>query len=440
MRLLSFAILITSLSIQTTWADTVLTQAETFLNNKQIVQAYDLLAPLEDQRAGEPAYDYLYGMVLLEAGEPSRAAFAFERCLGAEPNNGPCRVQMARTHIALGETTSSRKELETVKEYNPPPQVQNLVDQYLGITKQVEDNKKRQINHFVEIGAAYDSNINSATENSKIAIPSFNNFTIFLTVPHRETSSVLKTQMGSSLQYQFNPDLVGLLDGALSYYTLFDNNNFDYYTLDANAGLLKNIGNYSVQGKLQLQKMGLDGQAYRDVIGLLTQIQKPIGETSQVAAFGQYNQLRYDTQSARDANRFTLGLAYSQQLEMRFSPTFYTSVYTGQENTTDSQFDYFSHSLNGLRLGGSINYLDNLRFNSHISVEKRDYAQSNQFFFPFNHIKRQDKETSVELSATWSITTKYRLQPRYNYTQNNANIPVNDYKRHVVGVDLHLDF
>ena len=49
MRLLSFAILITSLSIQTTWADTVLTQAETFLNNKQIVQAYDLLAPLEDQ-------------------------------------------------------------------------------------------------------------------------------------------------------------------------------------------------------------------------------------------------------------------------------------------------------------------------------------------------------------------------------------------------------
>jgi hypothetical protein len=186
--------------------------------------------------------------------------------------------------------------------------------------------------------------------------------------------------------------------------------------------------------------MGLDGQAYRDVLGFLSQVQKPIGETSQIAAFGQYNQLRYDTQKARDANRFTLGLAYSQQVEMRFNPTFYTSVYTGQENTTDSQFDYFSHSFNGLRLGGSLNYWDNLRFNSHISFEKRDYAQSNQFLFPFNNIKRQDKETSIELSATWAITAKYRLQPRYNYTQNNANIPVNDYKRHVVGVDLHLDF
>ena len=149
MRFSSLSILIASLSTPLVWADDVLKQAELLLNNKQTVQAYDLLAPLEDDRAGESAYDYLYGMVLLEAGEPSRAAFAFERCLGAEPNNGPCRVQMARTHIALGETTSSRKELETVKEYNPPPQVQNLVVQYLGITKQVEDNKKRQINHFV---------------------------------------------------------------------------------------------------------------------------------------------------------------------------------------------------------------------------------------------------------------------------------------------------
>lgn len=440
MRFSSLSIFLASLSTQLVWADDVLNQAELLLNNKQIVQAYDLLAPLEDQRAGDPAYDYIYGMVLLEAGEASRAIFAFERCLGTEPNNGPCRVQMIRSHIALGETTSSKKEIETIKDYNPPTQVKNLVDQYLGLSQQIEESKKRQLNHFIEIGMAYDSNINSATENSKIAIPNFSNFPIFLTVPHRETSSVLKTQAGSSLQYAFNPDLIALVDGALNYYTFFDNNNFDYYTLDANAGLLKNIGNYSVQGKLQLQKMGVDGQAYRDVIGLLTQVQKPIGETSQIAAFGQYNQLRYDTQKARNADRFTLGAAYSQQVEMRFSPTFYTSFYTGQENTTDSASDYFSNNFYGLRVGGSLNYQDNLRFNSHISFEKRDYAQGNQFLFPFNNIKRQDKETSVELSATWSITAKYRLQPRYNYSQNNANIPVNDYKRHVVGVDLHLDF
>jgi len=263
------------------------------------------------------------------------------------------------------------------------------------------------------------------------------NFSIFISVPHRETSSVLKTQAGSSLQYQFNPDLIGLLDGTLSYYTLFDNNNFDYYTLDANAGLLKNIGNYSVQGKLQVQKMGLDGKAYRDVLGLLSQVQKTIGETAQIGAFGQYNQLRYDSQTARDANRMTLGVAYSQQVEWRFSPTFYSSFYTGQESTTDSQFDYFSNSFNGLRLGGSINYRDNLRFNGHLSVEKRDYDKINPFL-PFKD-NRQDSETSLELSATWALSSKYRLQPHYNYTRNNANLSLYDYTRHVVAVDLHID-
>lgn len=422
---------------QACWADEVLKQAEALLNAKQAIQAYDLLAPLEEERAGDPEYDYVYGLTLLEVGEPSRAAFAFERCLGTEPNNGPCRVQMARTHLTLGETASSRKELEVIKEYNPPAEVKGLVEQYLGLNQQLEESKKRQINHFVEIGMGYDTNINSATENSRIAIPSFNNFSIFLTVPHRETSTVLKSQIGSSLQYQFNPDLIGSVDGTFSYYTLFDNNNFDYYTLDANAGLLKNIGNYSVQGKLQLQKMGLDGKAYRDVLGLLSQIQRPIGETTQIAAFGQYNQLRYDNQTARDANRFTLGTAYSQQFEWRFSPTFYSSLYTGQETTTDSQFDYFSNTFTGLRFGGSINYQDNLRFNSHLSVEKRDYDRVNPFL-PFKD-NRNDTETSFELSATWALSSKYRLQPHYNYTRNNANLSLYDYTRHVVAVDLHID-
>jgi len=184
--------------------------------------------------------------------------------------------------------------------------------------------------------------------------------------------------------------------------------------------------------------MGLDGKAYRDVFGLLTQIQTSIGETGQIAGFGQYSQLRYNSQSARDANRFTIGIAYSQQLEMRFSPTVYSSIYSGQEKTIDNGFDYFSNGFNGLRVGGTINYQDNLQFNCHLSFEKRDYDKLNPFL-PFTE-KRQDKEITAELSAVWSINRQYRLQPRYSYTQNNANLAINDYKRHVIGVDLHVDF
>ncbi|MBK9184854.1 MAG: tetratricopeptide repeat protein [Moraxellaceae bacterium] len=172
MRLHRLYLSLLVLFAQPSFADAVLERAEALLNQKKIVQAYDLLAPLEEERAGQPDYDYLYGLSLLEAGDPSRAAFAFERCLGAEPNNGPCRVQMARTHLALGETISSRKELDTIKQYNPPPAVQSLVDQYLGMTQKVEAEKKRQIRSYVKVSAGHDTNINGATENSRIALPS----------------------------------------------------------------------------------------------------------------------------------------------------------------------------------------------------------------------------------------------------------------------------
>jgi len=423
---------------QPSFADAVLERAEALLNQKQIVQAYDLLAPLEEERAGQPDYDYLYGLSLLEAGDPSHAAFAFERCLGVEPNNGPCRVQMARTHLALGETVSSRKELDTIKQYNPPPEVKQLVDQYLGMTQKVEAEKKRQIRSYLKISAGHDTNINSATENSRIALPTIGNIPVFLIVPHRESSAFTHVDVGSSLYYQFNPDLVASLEGNIDYRAVFNNPEFDTYTANANAGLLKNIGNTALQGKLQVQKMGLDGQDYRDMMGLLAQAQHPLANDAQVALFGQFSQFRYDTQAARDADRSTLGLAYSQALNARFTPSFYASLYQGQESTTDSQFDYFSYDFQGFRLGGSLSYNAQLSLNAHASIEQRDYVKGNPWLVaPFN-TARQDDESQFSLGLTWQIKPQYSLQPYYNYSQTSANHTINDFTRHVFGVDFRM--
>jgi hypothetical protein len=73
-------------------------------------------------------------------GEAHNAIFAFERCLSVEPKNGPCRVQMARSHLALGETPNARAELATISEYNPPPEVQQLVARYLGAINTLKSN------------------------------------------------------------------------------------------------------------------------------------------------------------------------------------------------------------------------------------------------------------------------------------------------------------
>lgn len=424
------------LLVQPCFADSVLEQAQTLLNAKKYIQAYDLLSPLEEERSGQPDFEYLYGLALLEAGETNRAAFAFDRCLGTDPNNGPCRMQMARTHLALGEIASGRKELAIIKDYNPPPEIQQLVAQYLGIAQKIEVAQTHQVRHYLKISAGHDTNVNGATENAHIALPSVKNIPIFLIVPHRQSSAFTHIDIGSSLYHKLSPDLLATLEGNIDYRAIFNNPEFSYYTANAAAGLLTNVGNTAIQGKLQWQTMGLDGSNYRDMLGIMAQIQHPLPSDAQVSAFTQFNQLRYDSQGARDADRSTLGLAYSQAFNAAFSPSFYASLYQGQESTTNSQFDYFSHTFTGLRLGGDLHYSAAISINAHASLEQRDYEAANPFL-PFNSI-RQDDETQFGLGLTWHLNAKYSLQPYYNYSHNNANQVINNYTRHVFGLDLRI--
>lgn len=71
----------------TAQADATLDEARRLLDGKAAEQAYQLLAPLEDSRAGNPEYDYLLGVAALNAGRPKLAVFAFERVLSVQPGH-----------------------------------------------------------------------------------------------------------------------------------------------------------------------------------------------------------------------------------------------------------------------------------------------------------------------------------------------------------------
>jgi predicted Zn-dependent protease len=157
-----FLALSMSVSMPILAADPILQRADALIRLEAPDKAYEILAPLEEQQSGNPEYDYLLGVALLEKGDPQNAIFAFERCLAVEPKNGPCRVQMARTHLALGETDNARAELNVVNAYNPPPEVKQIVNQYLGAVDTLEAQQKRRITAYAQAGVGYDSNINSA--------------------------------------------------------------------------------------------------------------------------------------------------------------------------------------------------------------------------------------------------------------------------------------
>lgn len=416
-------------------ADDVLNQAETLIAKQQSQAAVDLLAPLEDDRAGDPTYDYLLGQAWLESGDASRAVFAFERCLAVQPDNGPCRVQMARTHLALGETANARAELETIQAYNPPPAVRDMVSKYLGVVSTREKQEKLLRTAFAVAGAGYDSNINGAPGDSQIAIPGLG---LTFTVPTSESSAFLGGQAGGGFQYRNTPTVTTFGDASVSdrSYTGSSHSDFSYQTLDGNLGSAVKLSTGSLVGKLGMQMMWLGGNHYRDVLGLTGQYQFDLGMTGQLAAFLQANQMRYDSQSNRDADRNTGGLAWSQTFDAAMSPVAYASLYSGQERAKKAIEKRSSQDFTGIRAGGSLDLAPTLKLTAGASYETRQFKAP--YSAPF-FAARDESEIGLNLGLSWRIRSGLSLQPGYSYTKDNSNVPLFDYDRHVFSVDLRYD-
>ena len=55
----------------------------------------------------------------------------FERVLAVQPDNARARAEIGRAYLALGESVGARRELETVRNQNVPPEVARAIDRLL---------------------------------------------------------------------------------------------------------------------------------------------------------------------------------------------------------------------------------------------------------------------------------------------------------------------
>ena len=150
------------------FADALTDRARQLLRDRQHREAYNLLLPQEPNRAGDPEFDYLLGIAAIDAGDPERGIFALERVLALQPNNHVARAEIARAYLAVGEREAARREFETVRKQRIPEEAKATVDRFLSA---IAAGDVTQMRGYIEAGFGYDSNVNSATSQSQIAIP-----------------------------------------------------------------------------------------------------------------------------------------------------------------------------------------------------------------------------------------------------------------------------
>jgi outer membrane protein len=417
-----------------TLGDELTEAAKRLLGERRAKEAYQLLLPQESARAGDIEFDYLLGIAANDAGEHERAVFALERVLALQPANHLARAEIARAYLALGEREAARREFETVRGQSIPAEAKATIERFLAAIRAAETTR---VDGFIELAFGYDSNVNSATASSQVAIPALGGIVATLDPAATRRGDAFGALAGGiSLTHNLTPAwaLVGNASALARLHA--DESQFDQLTFDASLGARWSHGRDAVTLGAQLQSFELDYARYREVKGLVAQWQRSYDEQHQVSLFGQYSQLRYPTQSIRDADREVLGAAYGRAFAVRYTPVVFGSAYVGRERELASGVPHLGHELWGIRLGGQLTLGRGWALVGSVAYEERRYGGPEPLFLD----TRKDRQADLSAGVSYLLRANTTLLALLARTDNHSNIPINQFDRTVATVSLRFTF
>ena len=415
-------------------ADAITDRAKALLQRQDAHGAYKLLLPLEPQRAGDPEYDYLLGIAALDAGDPERAIFALERVLAVQPDNLQARAEIARAYMATGERETAKREFEAVRARSVPNEVRETIDRFLSAIAAAE---RTRLDHYLELTFGYDTNVNSATGMSTIAIPAINNlsFTLDPSLTERDDRFLnLLAGINFTRKLSLSWSVVGGFAGAMRQNLSESRVNTD--NIDGSLGMRFTRGLDAITVGVQGQYFAVDSNTFRNTAGIIGQWQHSYDERTQATVFGQHAGLRYEGQRFRDADRSVLGIAYAKVFTGEYSPALFISLYAGEEKVVDDAFSNLGHEPVGLRLGGQLRLGGPWSAFGSVSYERREYSGSEPLF----QVTREDKQTDVSLGLSYLWRSGMTLRLEASHTENSSNVPLNEFDRTIISTAVRFNF
>jgi len=422
-------------------ADDVVLEAKRHLDSGNPQAAYDLLFPLQSDRAGDPEYDFILGSAALQIGKNTEAIFALERVLAVRPDATPARALIARAYFNLKETETAKREFENVRSQEVPPDVALTIDRFLDAIRRIEDARKVTLRGYVEAGGGYDSNVNSATADGQVAVPSLGGAVVTLTSSSLEQGdNYLTFAAGVAVRAPIWRHFSGFGSVAYNNKSNLDKDNFSTYSYDANLGVSYKRGRDTLALASQFNAFYVDDPlysgAYRNVVGATVQWQHDYDARNQASAYAQYARLTYPDQGQRDADRYVAGLGYARAFGRRSELVVYVGGYGGQEREKDEAFPQFGHDLAGARIGAQRFLSEKFSVFANASGEGRWYGGPDPSFL----IHREDEQYSAAGGIHFVPWKNLRLTLQGSYTDNRSNIPINEFDRWLVSLTGRYEF
>ncbi len=396
--------------------------------------AFALLEPLEADLAGDQGYDYLLATAALQAGNPSRATFIYERLLAVNPNLIGVRADMGRAYFQMGDLARAKLEFEAILTItNLPPDLRTAVETYLSALEKLDQDSKRVITAYFEMGIGRDNNVLSQTSATSILV---NGATSALGETDRKRAD-------SYMSYALGAELIQVLDDSMSLYVGGDlrgraNNKIDTadnHSADGRGGLQYASGAHLWRGGLSFGHYSLDNTGIRDTTGINLDWRYLLNGNNQLSVNGLVQSLRYQPQSQKteDYDHYALTLGWTHV----FAPTTVAvfNLLGGSEEARSTRLDG-DKNYAGVRATFQHSFTQSIGGFLTTGYQQGTYALYNTLY----GVNRKDSLADAAIGLVWSLPDRWSVRPLLSLTRNRSNADIYTYSRRDASVSLRKDF
>lgn len=376
--------------------------------------------------AGEPLYDYYFGIAAVDSGRASLGVLALERVLLSNPGNDLARLELARGYFVLEDYERAREEFTILLGKQLPPTVKESVEKYLNAIRQKDPQFRNVIRGYLEYTIGHNSNVNSSPDQI-IFFPDFFGGPPFpVDVGRSQSSSLSQLSLGINASGPIVPGIkyLGAFDAYKKQYSSID--NYDQALGSVNLGVefasdrdkYRLIGYYS--------QAYLDSSRLRDTTGVLVDWTRPLSADLLVRSGLSFSKLRYPAPGERDADLPNFTFGFSKILGGEWKSSLDVEASVGRERNLKGNRD-LSRDIYGLKVGWG--FLPGGRWSGSLIGS---YAKSNyDDLDPIQSILRRDNLYGLEFGLQYQLTRGWSARGELIYNKNVSNVDLYQYAQEI---------
>ena len=387
-------------------------------------EAWQLLAPQEAQYAGRIDFDLQLAIAALESGRENLATFILERVLARNPDHVAARLELARALYALRDYERAEREFDAVLKAAPPPSIRSAVEGYQARMRGGGPAAERPTGAYVEISVGRDNNVNAATSQGSVFVPSLGTDFVPAHIRQADGFTALGAGMEGTRALSGGAALSGAADLRLRRHD--DLREFDSQLIDLQGALQLPAGQRgNLRFGLHHNEYRLDDASYRRMQSGSAQWSRMLAEPTRFTVHAHASRIRYLREDVRSSSSDLVVLGVGGAHVLRSGHTLSGSVQIGYDEAVADREDG-DRMLRGVSLAWQTPRLaPSLEAFAAGSFLQSDYRRENADF----GVLRRDRRSELVLGLAWRMAPGWHLRPQLAHTENRSNLELNAYHR-----------